>query len=111
MDSQSIRDVALRSLDEHKAADLLALDVRELTDVADYMILATGSSRRQAKSLAKYLLEDAKKAGCPFLGVEGLDEADWVLVDLVEVIVHVMVPEARELYRLEELWSDPAALA
>lgn len=111
MDSQSIRDVALQSLDEHKAADLVTLDVRELTDVADYMIIATGGSRRQAKALAKYLIEDAKKASCPLLGVEGLDEADWVLVDLVDVIVHVLVPEARELYRLEELWTDPRKLA
>ena len=110
MDSQSIRDIALRSLDEHKATDLVALDVRGLTDVADYMVLATGNSRRLVKSLGKYLLEDAKKTGCPYLGVEGLDDADWVLVDLVDVIVHVMVPEARELYRLEELWTDPAAV-
>ncbi|RLA15792.1 MAG: ribosome silencing factor, partial [Gammaproteobacteria bacterium] len=89
MDSQAIRDVVLRSLDDHKATDLVALDVRALTDVADYMILATGGSSRQAKALAKYVLEDAKKAGCPYIGVEGLDEADWVLVDLVDVIVHV----------------------
>ena len=111
MDSKSIRDVALKSLGDHKAMDLVTLDVRHLTDVADYMVIATGGSVRQAKALAKYLLEDAKKAGCPLMGVEGLDQPDWVLVDLVDVVVHVMVPGARELYRLEELWSDPAKLA
>lgn len=111
MDSQSILDVALQSLHEHKATDLVTLDVRELTDVADYMIIATGGSRRQTRALAKYLLEDAKKASCALLGVEGLDEADWVLVDLVDVIVHLLVPEVRDLYRLEELWTDPGKLA
>ncbi|MEL0083769.1 MAG: ribosome silencing factor [Gammaproteobacteria bacterium] len=108
MDSRSLRDIALRSLEDHKAADLVSLDVRQLTDVADFMILATGGSSRQVKALARYLLEDTKKSGAPNMGVEGLDTADWVLVDLVDVIVHVMVPEAREQYRLEELWGDPA---
>ncbi len=111
MDSQSIRDLVLRSLDDHKAGNVVAMDVRHLTDMTDFMVMATGGSTRQAKALAKYLIEDSRKAGCQVMGVEGLEQADWVLVDLVDVVVHVMVPETRELYRLEELWTDPAALS
>ncbi len=95
MDSQSIRDLVLRSLDDHKAGNVVAMDVRHLTDMTDFMVMATGGSTRQAKALAKYLIEDSRKAGCQVMGVEGLEQADWVLVDLVDVVVHVMVPETR----------------
>ena len=111
MNPEQLKQRIVDALEALKGRHILALDVREFTGMTDYMVIATGGSVRQAKALAKYLLEDAKKAGCPLMGVEGLDQPDWVLVDLVDVVVHVMVPEARELYRLEELWSDPAKLA
>ena len=105
MDAEAICAVAMASLENYKAIDLVKLEISELTDIADYMLIVSGGSTRQVKALAKHLAEDAKKAGCPSLGVEGLEHGDWVLVDLVDVIVHVMVPESRELYRLEELWN------
>ena len=108
MDAEAICSVAIDSLENYKAIDIVKLDIRQLTDIADFMLIVSGTSVRQVKALAKHLAEDAKKAGCPSLGIEGLEHGDWVLVDLVDVIVHVMVPEARELYRLEDLWSGSA---
>ena len=108
MDAEAICAVAIDSLENYKAIDVVKLDVRQLTDIADFMLVVSGGSVRQVKALAKHLDEDAKKAGCPSLGIEGLEYGDWVLVDLVDVIVHVMVPEARELYRLEDLWNGSA---
>ncbi|MBL4622691.1 MAG: ribosome silencing factor [Immundisolibacteraceae bacterium] len=105
MDAEAICSIAIDSLENYKAIDIVKLEIRKLTDIADYMLIVSGGSTRQVKALAKHLVEDAKKAGCPSLGVEGLEHGDWVLVDLVDVIVHVMIPEARELYRLEELWN------
>lgn len=97
-----------KTLDDHKAIDRVTLDIRGLTDIADYMVIASGGSGRQVKALANYLLEEAKKAGCPVISVEGRDQSEWVLVDLVDVVVHIMLPESRDLYRLEDIWSQPA---
>ena len=89
-----------------KAEDLVALDVRALTSFADTFVLATGASDRQVRAIADSVREAFEAAGGRVLGVEGLEEARWVLLDLGDVIVHVFQPEVRRYYDLDRLWSD-----
>jgi ribosome-associated protein len=104
-----IVDVVLRAMDEMKAVNVVTLDVRGVTDVADAMVIASGNSDRHVKSIADRVVEFAKKAGFRPMGVEGERDGEWVLVDLQDVIVHVMLPRVREFYRLESLWDVTAA--
>ncbi|QNI03270.1 ribosome silencing factor [Halomonas sp. SH5A2] len=106
MHIDTLKSVALDALEELKARDIAQLDVAGLTDVADIMLIASGTSTRHVAALAQNVVEKAKAAGLSPRGVEGGDNADWVLVDLSDVIVHVMLPEARALYDLERLWAD-----
>lgn len=106
MHIDTLKSVALDALEELKARDIAQLDVAELTDVADIMLIASGTSTRHVAALAQNVVERAKAAGLAPRGVEGGDNADWVLVDLSDVIVHIMLPEARALYDLERLWAD-----
>lgn len=96
-----------RLLDEHKAQDITVLDVRERTTLADYMVIASGASRRRVSALAERLLEGVREQGFEPLGVEGAigADADWILIDLGDVIVHIMYPETRDYYQLETLWG------
>ncbi len=105
MQSKSLSRLAIRALEDLKATDITTLDVRELTDITDYMVVASGRSARQVVALAEKVIFDAKKAGHQPMGVEGLKEGEWVLVDLCDVVVHVMQPATRELYLLEKLWG------
>ena len=93
------------ALEELKATDIVVLDVRQLTDVADHMVIASGRSSRQVTAIADNVVQRAKAAGNQPLGVGGRREGEWVLVDLCDVIVHVMQPQTREFYQLEKLWS------
>jgi ribosome-associated protein len=93
------------ALADVKARDIRVLDVRELTSVADYLVIASGTSDRHVKSLADRVVEQATAAGVRALGVEGRDGGEWVLVDLQDVVVHIMQPKAREFYKLESLWD------
>ena len=88
-----------------KGLDVLMLDVQEQTSITDTMFICTGTSNRQVKSISQKIIEDAKHQGFPVLGVEGLDQAQWVLIDLGDAIVHVMHPDTRNYYQLEKLWS------
>ncbi len=101
--------VVEQALDDLKAVNVRVLDVRKLTDVADTMIIASGTSDRHVRSIADRVVTDAKKAGYRPVGVEGERDGEWVLVDLQDVIVHIMLPRIRELYRLENLWDVSAA--
>jgi len=92
-----------------KALEIKVLDVRGLTDVADFMIIASGTSDRHVRSVAERVVEKTKAAGFRPNGVEGRQDSDWVLIDLTEIIVHVMVPRAREFYGLEKLWDMTVA--
>ena len=109
MHSEELLKLAQTSLEDLKARDLRVLDVRELTTVADYLVIASGTSDRHVASLADNVIEAAKQAGHRPLGVEGLQAGEWVLIDLADVIVHVMQPRVREFYKLEDLWTMSAA--
>ncbi|MEM6986736.1 MAG: ribosome silencing factor [Pseudomonadota bacterium] len=93
------------ALDGLKAIDVQTLDVGELTSVADFMVIATGTSKRHVTALAERVIERIEEAGMRAQGVEGLDSSEWVLVDLGDVLVHVMQAETRDMYALEKLWS------
>ena len=98
---QSVRD----AVGELKAKDVVEIDVRGKSSVTDYMVIASGTSSRHVKSIADEVVKFAKKLDVMPLGVEGEREAEWVLVDLGDVIVHVMLPRVREFYALERLWT------
>ena len=100
-----ITDLVVDALDDLKAVDTKIVDVRGLSSVMDFLVVASGNSSRHVKSLANHVVVKAKEAGCPPIGVEGENDADWVLVDLGDVVVHVMQPAARSFYDLERLWS------
>jgi len=88
-----------------KANDIVEIDVRGKTSVCDFMVIASGTSTRHVKSIADEVVREAKKLDCQPLGVEGEREAEWVLVDLGDVVAHVMLPRVREFYALERLWT------
>jgi ribosome-associated protein len=104
----SLKAVVINALDDMKALEIKVLDVRGLTDVADTMIIASGTSDRHVRSVAQKLVEKTKAAGFRPHGVEGQQDSDWVLIDLNEMIVHVMLPRVREFYGLEKLWDMTA---
>lgn len=104
MSVDELRKLVKNSLEELKAQDIIELNVIDKTSVTDYIFIASGSSSRHVKSIANNVVVEAKKSGIQPLGVEGEAEAEWVLVDLGDVIVHVMQPQVREFYDLESLW-------
>jgi ribosome-associated protein len=104
-----LAEVVTAALDDLKAQNVAVIDVSGLTDVTDTIVIASGTSDRHVKSLAGRVLERAKEAGFRSLGTEGEREGEWVLVDLQDVIVHVMLPRIREFYALEKLWDVRSA--
>lgn len=105
MHSRKLATLAEAALDDMKARDIRVIDVRKLTTVTDYMVIASGTSDRHVRSLADRVIEKATAAGCKPLGTEGTDAGEWVLVDLQDVVVHVMLGKVRDLYKLENLWD------
>ena len=101
----TLRKSVIAALEDLKAKDIREIDVRGKTSIADLLVIASGTSARHVKSIADEVVRFAKKAGVMPLGVEGEREAEWVLVDLGDVIVHVMLPRIREFYGLERLWT------
>ena len=100
-----LRDLVLTALEDFKAIDIQQIDVAGQTPLADLFVIASGSSLRHIKSMADNLVQKAKAAGYPPLGVEGDRDAEWVLVDLNDIIVHLMLPQTRAFYNLEKLWE------
>jgi ribosome-associated protein len=100
--------VAVTALEDIKARDILVLDVRKQTSLYDTLIIATAESARQTKALANNVREEIKAAGGSIIGTEGEDSGDWVLVDCADFVVHIMQPNVRTYYNLEELWTPPA---
>src|SRR5262245_49285359 len=105
MPKKSLHKIVLDALEDSKAIDIVDLDVRELTDIADRMIICTGTSKRHLQSMADNVIEKSKEAGNPVVGLEGEQEGEWVLVDLGDIIIHLMLASVREFYSLEKLWS------
>jgi ribosome-associated protein len=101
----ALRKSVINALEDLKAKDIREIDVRGKTSIADLLVIASGTSARHVKSIADEVVKFAKQAGVMPLGVEGEREAEWVLVDLGDVIVHVMLPRIREFYGLERLWT------
>ena len=105
MNSEALTDLVVDALDDVKAQDIVRLDVRDMTTVTDYMVVASGTSNRHVKALVENVAEKAKAAGHRPVGVEGEEGGEWVLLDLQDTLVHVMLPKVREFYNLEKLWS------
>lgn len=105
MDTQAIQKLAVDFLEDHKARDIKVIDVAVISDVTDVMVLASGTSKRHVKSLADNLAVYCKENNVSVFGSEGQESSEWVLVDLGDVLVHVMQEETREHYELEKLWD------
>ncbi len=105
MDSKQLLAFALDKIDDMKARDVVQLDVRDSSDITDYMVVCSGTSKRHVQSIADNVAKEARHAGEEPLGYEGQDEGEWVLVDLGDVVVHVMQDHARSYYDLENLWG------
>jgi ribosome-associated protein len=109
--NSALEKIVLAALDEMKAVNVKLLDVRGLTDISDAMIVASGTSDRHVRSIAERVIEKVRASGRRPYGVEGQRESEWVLVDLQDVLLHVMLPRVREFYAIEQLWDAPVKAA
>lgn len=101
----TLKNIVINALADLKAEDIQILNVRDLTLITDHMIIATGNSHRHTQAIAKNVLHEIKKQSYPAIGVEGERIGEWILLDLGDVIVHIMLASAREFYRLDKLWT------
>jgi len=109
MTSDKLADLIVDALDDVKGQKIVKLDVRNMTTVTDFMIVASGTSNRHVQALVENVAEKAKAAGHRPIGIEGEEGSEWVLLDLEDALVHVMLPKVRDFYNLEKLWSLSAA--
>ena len=105
---EQVKDLVVQSLDDNKGIDIVSIPLSGKSSMADFMVIASGGSSRQVAALAEHLEVRLKKSGESILGKEGLSQADWVLLDTAEVIVHLFRPEVREFYALERMWDSAA---
>ncbi|WP_438433257.1 ribosome silencing factor [Gorillibacterium sp. sgz500922] len=110
MNEQRLLDLVWEAADSKKANDLIALDLRGVSIIADYFVICHGNSETQVQAIATEIRKKAEEAGTRVRGIEGMDKARWVLVDLGDVVAHVFHRDEREYYRLEKLWSDARAV-
>ncbi|NOT84138.1 MAG: ribosome silencing factor [Methylococcaceae bacterium] len=109
METTALLEIIETVLEDKKAQKIMVIDVQGRTSVTDYMVVATGTSNRHIASMGHYVAESVKEKGFKPLGIEGDQGSDWVLVDLGDVILHLMTEQARDYYQLEKLWAVPAA--
>jgi len=109
MTETNLTNCIVEALEDVKGIDIITLDVTGVTDVADQMVFVTGTSKRQVKALANSVLEKTREIGVRAIGSEGKESSEWVLIDFADVVVHVMLPDAREFYDLERLWTATAS--
>ncbi|HTT07088.1 MAG TPA: ribosome silencing factor [Steroidobacteraceae bacterium] len=107
----ALESLVIAALDEMKAVNIKVLDVRGLTDFADAMVIASGNSDRHVRAIAQHVVDRARERQRRPMGVEGGRDGEWVLVDLQDVVVHVMLPRVREFYAIEQLWEQPSLAA
>jgi ribosome-associated protein len=106
MNLEEMKLAVVDALEDIKAFDINVMDVRKLTSLTNYMIVASGNSTRQCKAIADNVREKLKEKGCDIRGTEGEKDGEWVLVDLDDIVVHIMVPATRAYYNLEQLWGE-----
>jgi ribosome-associated protein len=100
------KKLVISALEDIKAHDIVAIDVRKLTSIFDWVVVASADSARQTKALSRHVKDKLKESGSSIIGTEGEESGDWVLVDAGDVVAHVFQPAVREYYNLEELWSE-----
>ncbi len=110
LDSRTLLELAATAADDKRAEDIIGLDMRELTSVADYYLICDGSNERQVQAIAREIKDQAEKSGINVKRLEGFDKARWILVDLGDVVCHVFHQEERNYYNLERLWGDAPVL-
>ncbi|MCC4117445.1 ribosome silencing factor [Aromatoleum toluclasticum] len=110
MDTRTLEKTVVAALEDIKAKDIEVLDTTRLTSLFDRIVIATGDSNRQTRALARNVQEKVREAGAPVISVEGEETGEWVLVDLGDIVVHIMQPAIRVYYNLEELWAAPSTL-
>lgn len=99
-----IKDLIVQTLDMHKAEDIVIIDLKDKSDIAEYMIIATGRSNKHVSSTADHVIAEIKKLNKSYF-IEGMQNSDWVLIDTLDILVHIFNKEKRELYSLEKLWQ------
>ena len=102
---ERLLNIVVDAIDDMKGVEMTVIDVRKMTSITDYMVIVSGTSSRHVKAIAENVELKAKQGGYAPLGVEGMQTAEWVLIDLGDVVVHVMMPSTREFYALEKLWA------
>ena len=100
------KKLVIEALEDIKAHDIVAIDVRKLTSIFDWVVVASADSSRQTKALSRHVRDRLKESGAHIIGTEGEESGDWILVDAGDIVAHVMQPAVRDYYNLEELWSE-----
>lgn len=104
-EAEKVKELVIKALEDLKAVDMEVIDVRGRSSITDFMVIVSGTSDRHVKAISGNLVDEAKKAGYRPLGVEGEKDGEWVVIDLGDVLAHVMLPGARDFYQLEKLWQ------
>lgn len=105
MQVEQLKELIINAIEDLKGSDVKVLDIKHLSSVSDYMIICSGRSNRHVKSIADNIIVEAKKNGAPAMSTQGKETGEWVLVDLGDIVAHVMQPNIRDLYNLESLWE------
>ena len=105
-ENSDLKKIIIKTLDSNKALDIVSIDLKDKSSIADYMIVASGTSSRHIQSLSEQVLENFKTNGLKNCKIEGKDSAEWKLVDGIDIVVHIFNPEKRKFYELEKIWSE-----